>query len=237
MRGASSPAVRTERWHDDAQQNCLFTASPQHPARRRYTRPRYMFSHRFRMEMIPPREAIWHRNQSWGSRRRLTGQMQHWQRASGEVCVLVEHMAPGKDDLQADDSEQKPSALTGNPNPGPRGRKSRFCQGRGPGMLTARVKGPQPNSGSRRTSRASPSVLCFPGGSVAKNPPANVGDMGLIPDREHSARYGTTKPMCRNYQSSCALEPRLRNKRCHRNEKPVHHNQRNAPARCNYRQA
>lgn len=47
--------------------------------------------------------------------------------------------------LLVDDSEQeKPSALTGDPNPGPRGRKSQFCQGRGPGMLAARVKGPQP---------------------------------------------------------------------------------------------
>ena len=47
--------------------------------------------------------------------------------------------------LHVDDSEQeKPSALTRNPNPGPRGRKSQFCQGPGPGMLAARVKGPQP---------------------------------------------------------------------------------------------
>ena len=34
----------------------------------------------------------------------------------------------------------------------------------------------------------------FPGGSVVKNPPANAGDMGLIPDPRTAA-----KAMCHNY--------------------------------------
>ena len=80
-------------------------------------------------------------------------------------------------------------------------------------------------------------VLGFPGGSVVKNPPAEAGDMGLIPDWEHSTCYGATKSMRHNYQSSCALEPVLYNKRSHRNEKPMHCNKRAAPARCNCRKA
>ena len=36
--------------------------------------------------------------------------------------------------------------------------------------------------------------------------------------------YGATKPASHNYWSLRALEPVLRNKRSHRNEKPKHHN-------------
>ena len=50
----------------------------------------------------------------------------------------------------------------------------------------------------------------FPGGAVVKNPPANAGDMGSSPGRE------LLKP--------AGLEPVLRNKRSHRNEKPAHRN-------------
>ena len=35
----------------------------------------------------------------------------------------------------------------------------------------------------------------FPDGLVVKNPPANAGDMGLIPGLGRSTCYGTTKPM------------------------------------------
>ena len=49
-------------------------------------------------------------------------------------------------------------------------------------------------------------MIGFPGGSVVKNPPANVGDMSLIPGPGRSICYGATKPMHHNYLA-CALEP------------------------------
>ncbi|KAJ8776263.1 hypothetical protein J1605_015561 [Eschrichtius robustus] len=48
--------------------------------------------------------------------------------------------------------------------------------------------------------------------------------------REDPTCHGATKPMCHNY-GACALEPptrlepMLRNKRSHRNEKSTHHNE------------
>ena len=39
----------------------------------------------------------------------------------------------------------------------------------------------------------------FPGGSVVKNPPANAGDMGLIPGWEKSPGEGNGNPL----QYSC----------------------------------
>ena len=39
----------------------------------------------------------------------------------------------------------------------------------------------------------------FPGGSVVKNPPANVGDMNLIPGSGRSPREGNGNPL----QYSC----------------------------------
>ena len=79
----------------------------------------------------------------------------------------------------------------------------------------------------------------FPGGAVVKNLPANAGDTGSIPGPERSHM-----PVRHNYWA-CALEPMshngwahmlqllksvcletvLCNKRSHRNEKPVHHNE------------
>ena len=38
----------------------------------------------------------------------------------------------------------------------------------------------------------------FPGGSVVKNPPAKVGDTGLIPDPEDRTGQGATKPGSRD---------------------------------------
>ena len=40
--------------------------------------------------------------------------------------------------------------------------------------------------------------LDFPGGPLAKNLPANAGNMGLIPGREDSTYPGVTKPMHHN---------------------------------------
>ena len=50
-------------------------------------------------------------------------------------------------------------------------------------------------------------VAGFPGGSVVKNPPADAGDMGLIPGlggshmlrRNESPRATTTEPTCCDY--------------------------------------
>ena len=41
--------------------------------------------------------------------------------------------------------------------------------------------------------------MCFPGGSVAKNPPANAGDVSLIPGLGRSPAKGNGNPL----QSSC----------------------------------
>ena len=81
----------------------------------------------------------------------------------------------------------------------------------------------------------------FPGGAVVKNPPANAGDTVRALDQEDPTCCGATKPMHHNYWA-CALgpashiywarvlqllkpaclQPVLRNKRSHDNEKPVH---------------
>ena len=87
----------------------------------------------------------------------------------------------------------------------------------------------------------------FPGGPVVKNLPSNAGDVGLIPGRgtkipqavgQLSPWATTTVPASHNYwarepqllspratttEPTC-LEPVLRNKRSHHNEKPVHRN-------------
>ena len=43
----------------------------------------------------------------------------------------------------------------------------------------------------------------LPGGSVVKNPPANVGDVGSIPGLERSPREGNGNPL----QYSCLGNP------------------------------
>ena len=80
----------------------------------------------------------------------------------------------------------------------------------------------------------------FPGGAMVKNPPANAGDGVRALVREHPTCCRETKPVCHNY-GACALEPMshnywarepqllkpvrlepvLRNRRSHRNEKPA----------------
>ena len=54
-----------------------------------------------------------------------------------------------------------------------------------------------------RTYVSLPSLSCFPGGSVVKNPPANTGDTGLIPGsgRSFGKRHGN--PL----QYSCLWNP------------------------------
>ena len=42
-------------------------------------------------------------------------------------------------------------------------------------------------------------IYGFPGGSLARNPPANAEDRSSIPDPGRSTCYGATKPMCRSY--------------------------------------
>ena len=83
---------------------------------------------------------------------------------------------------------------------------------------------------------------CLKLNSVAKNLPANAGDMVQSLIWEDPICRGATKPMSPNYWacaqeprshsdwSLCTLEPALHNKRNHHNEKPTHHNSRVAPA-------
>ena len=40
-----------------------------------------------------------------------------------------------------------------------------------------------------------PLSLGFPGGSVVKNPPANAGDVGLIPESERTPGEGIGNPL------------------------------------------
>ena len=46
----------------------------------------------------------------------------------------------------------------------------------------------------------------FPGGSVVKNPPANAGDTGLIPELGRSPGEGNGNPL----QYSCLENPMVR---------------------------
>ena len=67
----------------------------------------------------------------------------------------------------------------------------------------------------------------FPGGSVVKNPPVNVGDRGLFPgpQRSHMPQNNywawALKPGSCRYWSRRTLEPVLRNKRRQHSEKLV----------------
>ena len=76
----------------------------------------------------------------------------------------------------------------------------------------------------------------FPRGTVVKNPPASAGDAGLSPGPGRSPMPRGNKaraPQLLSLSSRARepqllkptrLEPVLRNKRSHRNEKPVHRN-------------
>ena len=86
-------------------------------------------------------------------------------------------------------------------------------------------------------------LLDFPGGTVDKNLPANIGDMGLLCGLGRLTSLRATKPIHHNYWacviqpeaptiepacyihwSLCAPEAVLCNKRSHHNEKPAHGN-------------
>ena len=54
-------------------------------------------------------------------------------------------------------------------------------------------------------------IVDFPGESVVRNPPANVGDMG-------------SSLLWEDFTCRGAIKPMLRNKRSHHNEKPLHSN-------------
>ena len=41
---------------------------------------------------------------------------------------------------------------------------------------------------------------------MVKNPAADAGDTGTVPDPEEHTRHGATKPTCHNYWA-CTLEP------------------------------
>ena len=71
----------------------------------------------------------------------------------------------------------------------------------------------------------------FPGEAVVKNSPANAGTRVRALVQEDPTRCRATKPVCHNYWARepqllkpARLEPVLRNKRRHRNEKPTHRN-------------
>ena len=61
------------------------------------------------------------------------------------------------------------------------------------------------------------------GGTVVKNPPANAGDMGSSPGPGRSHMPQSNKAHAPPLLKPVSLEPVLRNKRSHRNEKPAHH--------------
>ena len=77
----------------------------------------------------------------------------------------------------------------------------------------------------------------FPGGTVVKNPPATAGDMDLIPGPGRSHMPRSNKARAPQLLSLCStarepqllkltcVEPVLRNKRIHCNEKPAHCNE------------
>ena len=65
----------------------------------------------------------------------------------------------------------------------------------------------------------------FPGGSVVKNPPANAGGHGFEPWSGKIPHATEQLSPCATTTEPAHLEPMLRNKRSHRNEKPAHRNE------------
>ena len=65
----------------------------------------------------------------------------------------------------------------------------------------------------------------FPGGAVVKNPPANAGDRGSSPGPGVSHMTRSNEARVPQLLKPARLEPMLRNKRSHHNEKPPHHNE------------
>ena len=65
----------------------------------------------------------------------------------------------------------------------------------------------------------------FPGGTVVTNPPANAGDTGLSPGPGRFHMLRSNKARVPQLLKPASLEPMLRNKRSHCNEKPAYHNE------------
>ena len=65
----------------------------------------------------------------------------------------------------------------------------------------------------------------FPGGAVVKNLPANSGDTGSSPGPGRSHVPQRDKTHVPQLLKPARLEPVLRNKRSHRNEKTAHRNE------------
>ena len=64
--------------------------------------------------------------------------------------------------------------------------------------------------------------LDFPGGPVVKNPPANTGDAGLLPDLGRSLMPRSNEARVPQLLSLCALEPVSCKKRGRRRGEPAH---------------
>ena len=64
----------------------------------------------------------------------------------------------------------------------------------------------------------------FPGGAGVKNPPANAGDTGSSPGLGRSHMRQSNKARVPQLLKPTHLEPMLRNKRSHCNQKPMHRN-------------
>ena len=65
----------------------------------------------------------------------------------------------------------------------------------------------------------------FPGGTEVKNPPANAGDTGSSPGQGRSHMPRSNEACVPQLLKPARLEPVLRNKRSHRDEKPAHYNE------------
>ena len=61
----------------------------------------------------------------------------------------------------------------------------------------------------------------FPGDPMVKNPPANAGDMSLIPGPGRIHMLQSNQAQASDYWSSHTLEPMLHNKRRYHNGKPT----------------
>lgn len=72
----------------------------------------------------------------------------------------------------------------------------------------------------------------IPDGPVVYTLPADAGDLGLIPAWEEFISCEATASMLHNYWA-CTLEPVWSSKRSHRNERPLHYSEREAPTACN----
>ena len=73
----------------------------------------------------------------------------------------------------------------------------------------------------------------FPGSPVVKNPPANSGNMGLIPGLGTKIQHAMRQLSLYHPRACAALGPVLGNKRSCCNEKPTCHDKRVAPTHDN----